>query len=188
MLNLDVFFRLQLRRVVLLACVVPLFAGAAARSAASSVPPTDPLALKAVFLYRLVNFVQWHADLFARPGEPFVIGILGRNPFGALLDEVVRGETFAGHPIAIRAIDGSEGAPRCHLLYVAPGAERFFRPARRVLTVGETDAFLSRGGIIRFVTEGSKVRLKINLRAAKAAGVTLDSQILSASQVINHDP
>jgi hypothetical protein len=47
-----------------------------------------------------------------------------------------------------------------------------------VLTVGETDAFLERGGVIAFAMEGGKLRFSINAAAADRAGLKLSSQLL----------
>ncbi len=47
-----------------------------------------------------------------------------------------------------------------------------------ILTVGESDAFLDKGGIINFVLEQGKVRFEINDRAAEEAGLKISSKLL----------
>ena len=44
--------------------------------------------------------------------------------------------------------------------------------------------FASRGGIIRFVTDHNRIRLRINLDAARAARLTLSSKLLRPAQIV----
>jgi uncharacterized protein DUF4154 len=54
-----------------------------------------------------------------------------------------------------------------------------------VLTVGESGRFANRGGIVRFVIDGGRVRFDVNQQAAARSGVKLSSKVLQvARQVI----
>jgi len=55
---------------------------------------------------------------------------------------------------------------------------------RPILTVGETAEFIDAGGMIRFVTESSRIRLQVNLRAADEARLRLSSKLLRSSQIV----
>jgi hypothetical protein len=78
----------------------------------------------------------------------------------------------------------------CHVLFVASSeAERVERilaalRARHVLTVSDLDNFSSVGGMVRFVTDSGKIRLRINVEATKAAGLTLSSKVLRPAQIV----
>src|SRR5690554_2985298 len=58
--------------------------------------------MKAVFLYHFSAFVEWPPRAFTDPYAPFVIGVLGDDPFGGILDEVIQGEFKNQHPIIVR--------------------------------------------------------------------------------------
>jgi len=45
--------------------------------------------VKAAFLYSFAKFVQWPDDAFGKPEGPFVVGVLGDDPFGAVLDQTL---------------------------------------------------------------------------------------------------
>jgi len=70
--------------------------------------PTPPspteFEVKAAFLYNFARFVEWPAETGHDPGTPFVIAILGHDPFGAVLDETVAGKTVGGRPIEVRRV------------------------------------------------------------------------------------
>ena len=54
-----------------------------------------------------------------------------------------------------------------------------------LLTVSDIDNFAERGGMIGFTTQENKVKLVINPKAATAAGMRIDAQLLEiASRVI----
>jgi hypothetical protein len=63
--------------------------------------------VKAIFLFNFSHFVDWPAEAFKSPTEPFIIGVLGADPFGPRLDEAVRGEHIAGHPLVVRRFNSS---------------------------------------------------------------------------------
>jgi len=53
-----------------------------------------------------------------------------------------------------------------------------------VLTVGETDQFTRRGGILNFTLLEGRVRIEINPEEAHRAGLKIDSKLLSVSTVV----
>ena len=75
--------------------------------------------VKAIFLYNFSHFVDWPPAGFASPDAPFVIGILGDDPFGARMDEAVRGEQINGHPLVVRRLHRAEEAGSCRILFIA---------------------------------------------------------------------
>jgi hypothetical protein len=56
-----------------------------------------------------------------------------------------------------------------------------------VLTVGESEGFLERGGMINFVVKGKNVRLEINLVAAEAAGLKISSRLLAIADIVKQE-
>ena len=147
--------------------------------------------VKAVFLFNFANFVDWPATSFPAAATPFVIGILGDNPFGTYLDDVVRGEKIGNHPVELRRYDREDEIGTCQVLFINRSeidrleAIRATLKARHVLTVGETDEFARNGGIIAFVVRSGKLRLKINLEAARASNLTISSKLLRSAEIVN---
>lgn len=145
--------------------------------------------LKAVFLYNFTQFTQWPANAFSGTNSPVVIGVLGKDPFGNILDETVRGETMHGRPLVVQRYNHAEDIKECHVLFVS-ASEGNLAPVfngmqnRPVLTVGETDNFVLSGGIIRFAIVDNKIRLRINLDAAKRANLTISSKLLRLADIV----
>jgi hypothetical protein len=147
--------------------------------------------IKAVFLFNFAQFVEWPPGAFSGPGEPFVIGVLGDDPFGPYLDEAVRGEKVNNRPISIVRFARAEDIKTCHILYISRSEAGRLQEilsairGRSILTVSDVEASGGVGGMIRFFTENNKVRLRIDNEAAKSAGLKISSKLLRPSQVVS---
>src|SRR4051794_39959803 len=158
---------MELLKVKAMAVAALLAAVACLPSAAAPALPNE-YALKSVFLYNFCHFIEWPESAFNSPNEPLVIGIVGEDPFGSLLKEAVQGETYHGRPIQIEHYRSARDLKHCHLLFVGraetPQIAAILEAvgANSVVTVGETDDFLERGGMITLPAERNRVRLRIN--------------------------
>jgi hypothetical protein len=144
--------------------------------------------LKAAFLYNFTKFVEWPPEQFANETSPIVIAVLGANPFGNEITDLVKNRSVKGRPIIVRFIDSASEIPGAHIVFVSAGAESRlpepFLGQPGVLTVGETSEFAARGGIIRFTLIGEKVRFEINQTSSEKAGIKLSGQLLKLATAI----
>lgn len=146
--------------------------------------------LKAVFLYNFAQFTEWPTNAFPGTNSPVIIGVLGKDPFGRILDETVRGETINGRPLVVQRYNRVEDIKECHVLFVSASEGNQLSPvfasvkSRAILTVGETDNFVLSGGIIRFAIAANKIRLRINLDAARRANLSISSKLLRLADIV----
>ncbi len=145
--------------------------------------------VKAVFLFNFAQFVVWPDSVFPDSSAPLVVGILGDDPFNAYLDDVVRGEKVNNRPIQVRRFHKIEDVKECQVLFVSPSeAMRMeailgYLKQKHVLTVGESEPFFRHGGMVDFVTDGGKIRLRINLEEVQGAGLSVSSKLLRLAEV-----
>lgn len=151
----------------------------------------DEYQVKAAYLHGFGQFVTWPDAAGGR--AVFEVCLLGRDPFGDALNEVVAGAVVRDKPVTVRRLTRArEVAGGCHILFVSvPGVELGavldFVRGLPVLTVGESPQFAERGGIIGFVTQSNRVRFVVNRAAADRAGLSLSSELLRvASAVLQH--
>ena len=146
--------------------------------------------VKAVFLFNFAQFVEWPDSAFPARGSAFVIGILGDDPFGRVLDDVVRGEVVNGRALVVERFRRVEAIGPCHILFIGQfNAEQYSHifatlERRPILTVGDTDGFAALGGAIRFVTAQNRIRLRVNMAAANAASLTISSNLLRSAEIV----
>ena len=158
--------------------------------ASAQTAPAKEYQVKAVFLFNFAQFVEWPPTAFAGASSPIVIGVLGENPFGEYLDETVRGEKVGNRPLEVQHYLQVDEIKTCHVLFVSrPEARRLEQilvslKNRSVLIVGDGDDFVQRGGMIRLATAQSRIRLIVNVEAAKAANLTISSKLLRSAEVM----
>jgi hypothetical protein len=146
--------------------------------------------LKAVFLYRFTQFVDWPPAAFPTPQTPITIGILGSDPFGSYLEAAIHDEKVHNHPLSLERYQSVQNATNCHVLFIsASEGTRLSKvlaalKGRSILTVGETEDFASRGGMIQFITERNRIRFRINLQASRAAGFQVSSKLLELAEIV----
>jgi hypothetical protein len=174
------------KRAWSVATCVLLFLGV---SVGAAVPPAE-YRVKAVFLFNFAQFVEWPAEAFTAPGQPFVIGVLGKDPFGAELDAVVRGETVSQRSLVVERYYTIAELHNCHILYIAR-SEIAHLPqiltalaGRSVLTVSDADGDDQTGVMIRLVNRSNRVGLQIDVDAAKAGHLTISSKLLRPAEIV----
>lgn len=159
-------------------------------SIAVAAPAPAEYQVKAVFLFNFTQFVDWPPQSFADPQAPFVIGVLGRDPFGSALDEAVRGETVNGRALVVQRYRSVAELKPCQILFIdrsaGPELTRTLESLehRGTLTVSDFDSQAPRSVIIRFLSEGKKIRLRINVDSARDAGLTISSKLLRPAEVV----
>jgi hypothetical protein len=175
--------RSSLPRLVLwfaLCCAIP-------RAFASPAPEYQ---VKAAFLFNFSEFVSWPPQAFGSASAPIIIAVLGRDPFGADLDAVVRGEHVGSHPLIVRRYQNVSEVDGCHILFI-DRSETTHLPqivqalhGRNILTVSDIDGSAQNGVMIDLVTESDHIRMRINIAAVRAGGLTISSQLLRPAQIV----
>lgn len=173
--------RLRHRRGRIVSSCLALFA-AFALLYASADRPTE-YQVKAAYLFNFGRFVKWPAPA---EGE-FRICVLGRDPFGDVLDQTIRGEKIDGHDLVARRIAAISEAAGCRILFISASEER--RVAAHlaalrnapILTVSDAPRFSQREGMIEFIKDGERIRFEVNLAAAERAQLALSSDLLKVA-------
>ena len=155
--------------------------------------PKRQTLVKAAFLYNFGLFVQWPDGTFESTDSPLVIGVVAGNAdddgFCDALTQLVAGKSADGHPIVVKKLSGADDLSVCQILYLPASTDRRLGEllasvaGKPVLTVGETDELLPRGGIIRFFSEDNKVRFEINPDAAQRSRLRISSKLLKLARI-----
>jgi hypothetical protein len=168
---------------------IVVWAGAAvcANALLDAQTASDEYRLKAAFVYRFPQFVEWPASAL-QDAPTLDLCVLEPNPFGSDLQQLATGEAFAGRPLRVRGVTGIGALSGCHLLFVGVRSQAAAVlkavAARPVLTVGESDRFLDDGGIIVLKIVDRRVRFEVDAGNAQRAGLRISSQLLSLAAAV----
>lgn len=147
---------------------------------------TSADAVKAAFLPKFARYITLPPAATPADGQPYYLCMIGRDPFGAMVDRAAASETIDGHAVAIRrfADAGSSAVGGCHIAFVAgsndQATQQMLHALRRQPTLTVTDARLGRShGMIHFVVTEGRVRFEIDEAAATARGIAISSRLLA---------
>jgi hypothetical protein len=184
------YFRLS--SFLALLCLVAAAQPALAQGSASERAAASERQVKAAFLYRFTEYVQWPDEAFARKDSPLVIGLVADEGVAAELSAVAAGRLVRGHPVQVRTLKEGEPLAGLHVLFIGEGANarlpQLIRAATGpVLVVTEAEEALARGSIINFVVNERRVRFEIALAPAAARSLTLGAGLLSVALNVRKD-
>lgn len=146
--------------------------------------------LKAAYGLNFLKFVEWPGDPNADIHEHWTIAIVGENPFGDELTEIIAGKTVQGHELEVRQFKPGEDFRACRVLFISASEKKRLPTilaalnGLSVLTVGDMDHFIESGGMIQFVMEEKRVRFAVDISASSRARLKLSSKLLSLARTV----
>jgi hypothetical protein len=167
-----------------------LFLLAAWRFEASAAADSAEYQVKAAFLFNFTKYVEWPSNAFSGANSPFIIGIVGKDPFGGQMEKTLEGKTVDGHGFTVRRYRQPADIGDCHVLFISDSEkDRVGRILAKVgdsptLTVSDIGNFARLGGAIGFVVEDERVRFDINTEAAQHAGLKISSRLLALAKSV----
>ncbi len=168
------------RRLVVITLCLALLGSWVARGA-----DADEYEVKAAYLYRFLPFVTWPEEAHAAVGQPIVVAIVGEDPFGARLEDALRGKDIEGRPIVLKHFRSFRDYQPSAVLFVGRSEQSQYAmilsrlEGQPVLVVGEGEEFCRAGGSIGFLMLGNKVRFAISQDAMRQAGLQVSSKLMA---------
>jgi hypothetical protein len=146
-------------------------------------------AVKAAFLSKFPDFVEWPAGTFQRPDGPLVIGVFGNEPVASDLEQILAARPGEGRPVLVRRLREGDVAPGVHVLMIGATREARVRELAQaavgpVLVVTEQEAGLRLGGVLNFHSDAGRVRFSASLPAAEARNLRLSARLLAVAQSV----
>jgi hypothetical protein len=140
--------------------------------------------VKAAFIYNFAKFVTWPNSVFRTETAPLIIGILGDSQITEDLRRAIENKTAHGRPISVLQSKSLSELYSCQIIIFNYSTEddlkRQIEALRKlhILTIGESEAFFEKGGIIRLFVQENKVRFAIDTPSAEKAGLSVSSKLL----------
>jgi hypothetical protein len=145
-------------------------------------------AVKATFLYKFVPFVDWPPGTFEDAPTPFVICIVGADPFGDASERTIAGQHLGPHPVVLRRLATADARSNCPVMFVAGSPAQPVPEAldavRGTPTLTITDT-VQTGAVIQFVMVDGRVNFDIDAAAASANHLTVSSKLLALAHTVS---
>jgi uncharacterized protein DUF4154 len=176
---------------VLAAGVVLLTASVCGQPSAANANVAPEYEVKAAFLFRFAQFVEWPPETFKGAAEPFTYCTIGDDSFHGALERTLNGKTIGQRPLRVEHLNGLGKVGECQVLFIGGSGDRKHVEEMLadtgklpILTVGEADRFAENGGAIGFCTEDNKIRFEVNLDAAGKAGLKISAKLLALAKTV----
>jgi len=156
--------------------------------AAAWAQATPEYQAKVVLLDKLTRFVDWPSP--AAPGQPFVLAVVGRTPFGDELDSYFATRRVKNRPVVVQYFrDAAELGP-CDLLFICASEKPRLAATlarvrgRAVLTLADTEGFAQAGVMVALVRTEAKVIFEVNLAPVRLSGFRLAPGFLQLAKLV----
>jgi len=172
-----------LTRLLLAVCTAWVFPGDAVGQAVS-----QEYQMKAMYLRKIPSFVEWPPSAANTSKAAFQMCTVGDYPFGARLAQEVGGVTVSGRRIELRWARKEQELDSCEMVFFSRSEAKHYGKfldglkGKSVLTVGESEGFLEAGGMVELSFENDRLRMEVNLVAARNANLKVDARLLALAK------
>ncbi len=157
------------------------------------------LAIKANIIRTFLPYLEWPETCFEDRKSPIIIAVVGRDPFGSILEKVFKGQKQGKRSILVQRFPDAKRIGKCHILFVPATEIKNLKAivaavkGKNVLLIGDSKDFAVNGGIINFYLkkttgkdgkEVAQTRFEINAEEAKAQKIRISSRILKVADRI----
>lgn len=146
--------------------------------------------VKAAFLYKFGAYVEWPPQAFPEPATPFTIGVLGADAVAGELEQISKGRTVHGRPVAVRRLKRGEPLGGLHVLFAgrteAARLAEVLAPVRSqpLLVVTEAADRVPDGSVINFIPVDNKLRFDIDIATAERMQLRISSRLLAVARKV----
>lgn len=151
--------------------------------------PVGEADVKAASVFHFTTLVEWPQQAFSEEDSKFLVGVYGDEEFTKLLRAVLADKKAHGRPFLVKRVSNPAEAKTCQILFFREGETRKMETVYEsikklpILTVGESDEFLEKGGMFNLFFEDKQLRFEINPATAVNAKLTVSSKLLRLAKI-----
>ena len=148
--------------------------------------------LKAAYLERFTRFIEWspESDIYIT-SKPFLITVLGDNPFGDILNKMYSKQKIKDKKVIIKYISNIDDLGKCHLLFIATSAKSQIIKTiktiqnKPIITVSQSPGMAEQGVMINLFNEDNTIRYEINNKSIRNAGLKVSHLLLQKARIVD---
>ncbi|MFA0053350.1 MULTISPECIES: YfiR family protein [Vibrio] len=132
-----------------------------------------PYEVKAVYLFRIANFIRWNDESTMNTVNFCVIG---DEKVSKVLASITEGKSIRSLAIQVQ----QSSTPKCDITYLSDNNQEFSRKSHspHTVTISDIPNFTDMGGVIELTHIDNKLKPKINLVNARHGEYVIGSNLL----------
>ncbi len=156
---------------------------------------TSEYDVKVFLLLKISEYIEWpEQSEINDKSEPFVIGVIGENPFGTLLEDTYQKEKnkIKNKNVEIRYYTEPNQIGQCHILFISSAEKNRLADilsnthGKSVLTLGDTKNFGENGVHINFYILKNKIRFELNESSITNEGFNVDYRLRNIAKIVGY--
>ena len=146
--------------------------------------------IKAAYLLNFIRFTSFPKEVLGPPEKPLTILVVGRNPFGKILEEFFQKKDAHGRKLVVRYAAAVPDELDANVVFMKDlsddARDELIKgcTARSVLLVGDHDGLAALGACVSFYIEKRKVRFEINTDVLKRSKLSASSELLKLAKIV----
>jgi hypothetical protein len=147
--------------------------------------------IKAAFLCKFGNYIDWPELAPAGTDATFVIGVMAHAPVAEAVAAAAKGQGVNGRAITVRRIERVEAMQGLNILFVARSHATRLPEAlaalkeQPVLVVTEQDGDPPAGSMVNFVVVDDKVKFDISTTASEHVRLRISARLLGVARNVS---
>lgn len=147
--------------------------------------------VKAAYLYKFTNFVEWPANAFSGQDSPLIIGIVGADALADELQIASAGHAVNGRKLAVRKLRPADPITDVHVLFIGNVTRNRLTEIyalvreRPILTVTDSDEAHAIGSMVNFVMTSDRLRFEVALKPVTTAHLKISALMLAAAYKVD---
>jgi hypothetical protein len=144
--------------------------------------------LKAAFIYRFIDYVDWENS---SDNATFDIAVLGKNPITSSLINISKDKKVKGKTITVKEYQTLDEIGFCNILFIPDKSpyniEKILSKyeGKPVLIISENEGYGKKGAHFNFVMVENKLKFQVNLKAIKRSGIIISSFLLQHAIIVD---
>jgi len=180
-----------IRRGMWLLCLCSVLACASAWADVTA--PTLEQQVKAAYLYRFVDHIEWPDGALSGTQNALTIGVVGDAGVVTALNTLVQARGSSAPAITVRAFKPGDAISGVQILFIGTLDNHHVKnivaslDARPVLIVTEEEGGLDLGSMINFVPVDNRIRFEVSLPHATHNGLKISARLLAVAQRVERE-
>ena len=146
--------------------------------------------VKATYLYKFANYVEWPANTFPNADAPVIVGVLNADEIATTLSNLKQVRAAGNRVVEVKILKPGESLNDIQILFI--GRQEGVKlkkmldgiQSQPVLIVTELAGALGMGSTINFVHIDDRIRFEVSVLQTERSGLKISARLLSVAQKI----
>ncbi|HEU4709677.1 MAG TPA: YfiR family protein [Methylophilaceae bacterium] len=163
-------------------------------SQADDTPEDIARQVKAAYIFKFANYIEWPASSFEAPDSPIVIGVTGADQLADELTRISANRLIGKRPVTVKRLTMMDSTAGVHILYLGGRDNGVTKPRSQLkgwvsslqgqplLSIADATQEFAETAVIKFVIDNNRLRFDVSLAAAERNHLKVAAPLLTVAR------